>query len=87
MKDNALEKTKALLERYARGKKIAVAVSGGKDSVCLLDLVLADPNIRKEDVVVVNVDHGIRGETSARDSLFAASNVFAIRQACLGSVG
>ena len=72
MKDNALEKTKALLERYARGKKIAVAVSGGKDSVCLLDLVLADPNIRKEDVVVVNVDHGIRGETSARDSLFVA---------------
>ena len=46
--------------------KIGVAVSGGADSMVLLDLLVkAGKNIR-----VINVEHGIRGETSRADSLF-----------------
>lgn len=72
MKDTDLKKTQAVLEICTRGKRIAVAVSGGKDSMCLLDLVLNRPYALKENVLVINVDHGIRKETSERDSRFVA---------------
>ncbi len=52
------------------GETIAVAISGGKDSVCLLDMFLAAKERLGIAVKAVNVDHGIRGETSERDSLF-----------------
>lgn len=65
-----LQKANEALEKYAIGKKIAVAVSGGEDSMCLMHLVLNCPFIQKKDVLVVNVEHGIRGESSVRDSEF-----------------
>ena len=48
--------------------KIAVAVSGGRDSMCLIDCVLRFSGIDKERIAVVNVEHGIRGEESLRDT-------------------
>lgn len=62
----------SLIEKYASGKKIAVAVSGGRDSMCLLHLVLHSEKIDAADVTVVNVEHGLRGEDSVRDSKFVA---------------
>jgi tRNA(Ile)-lysidine synthase len=49
-----------------KGQNIGVAVSGGADSMVLLHLLLKEGAI----VSVVNVDHGIRGQASARDSDF-----------------
>lgn len=49
--------------------KIAVAVSGGVDSMCLLDFLSRFPK-RTFEVLAVNVEHGIRGESSLRDSEF-----------------
>lgn len=49
--------------------KVGVAVSGGADSMCLLSLLLNYTN-RKFDIVVINVEHGIRGEESVADSQF-----------------
>lgn len=49
--------------------KIAVAVSGGVDSMCLLDFLSRFPN-RSYELLAVNVEHGIRGESSLRDSEF-----------------
>lgn len=49
--------------------KVAVAVSGGMDSMCLLSVLYSMPD-RKFDLAVVNVEHGIRGEESKKDSLF-----------------
>ncbi len=49
------------------GKRIAVAFSGGRDSVCLLHFLKE----RGEDVFAVNVEHGIRGENSLSDTRFA----------------
>jgi tRNA(Ile)-lysidine synthase len=46
--------------------KIGVAVSGGADSMALLDLYLKSG----QDIVVINIEHGIRGESSVKDSEF-----------------
>ncbi len=53
-----------------KGDKVLVAVSGGPDSVCLLDALL---NLKKKlgiELVVANMDHGIRGIESRGDSDF-----------------
>ena len=55
---------------FIKGETIAVALSGGKDSVCLFDLLLSKCEEFGITVKAINVDHGIRGETSGRDSLF-----------------
>lgn len=49
-------------------EKIAVAVSGGADSMCLLDL--AARYFPLTQITVLNVEHGIRGEKSRSDSAF-----------------
>lgn len=49
--------------------KVGVAVSGGADSMCLLSLLLNHPD-RKFDIIVINVEHGIRGDESVTDSQF-----------------
>lgn len=47
---------------------LGVAVSGGPDSMCLLDILAK--NLDPARLVVLNVEHGIRGEASKRDSAF-----------------
>src|SRR4051812_4288271 len=49
--------------------KYVVAVSGGIDSVVLLDLLCANPALQ---LVVAHFDHGIR-EDSAEDAAFVAA--------------
>jgi tRNA(Ile)-lysidine synthase len=54
---------------FEKGKKIAVAVSGGADSMVLLHL------FQQENIPVsaVHVEHGIRGEFSRKDAEFVRS--------------
>ncbi|MBQ9714782.1 MAG: tRNA lysidine(34) synthetase TilS [Clostridia bacterium] len=54
---------------YLFGKKVAVAVSGGVDSVVLLDNLAKNAQKDEIELCVINVDHNIRAE-SASDSLF-----------------
>ncbi len=49
-----------------KGKKIGLAVSGGADSMVMLHLYME----AQADIVVINVEHGIRGEASVEDSEF-----------------
>ena len=49
---------------------VAVALSGGKDSVCLLHLLLKNAKQLNITVKALNVEHGIRGEQSKADSEF-----------------
>ena len=53
-----------------KNKIVAVALSGGSDSICLLHFL----NSKKEEfsftLKAVNVEHGIRGESSKKDSAF-----------------
>ena len=52
--------------------KLVLGVSGGPDSVCLLDLVSKVADFYELKLVVASLDHGIRGAASAKDSKFVA---------------
>lgn len=57
---------------FNKGETIAVALSGGKDSVALLYSLLSVKDKLGIIVKAVNIEHGIRGVTSKRDSMFVA---------------
>ena len=52
------------------GDKIAVALSGGSDSMALLNYMLSLSKKFEITVIALNVEHGIRGESSIRDTEF-----------------
>ena len=54
---------------FKKGETIAVAVSGGIDSICLLHFLYSQSKKFGIKIVAVNVDHKIR-ETSAKDTKF-----------------
>ncbi len=56
-----------------KGEKIAVAVSGGSDSVALLHFLCERSKTDGFFVCAVNIEHGIRGESSRADSEFVKS--------------
>lgn len=55
---------------FHRGDRIVVGVSGGKDSVCLLDVLDRCREEFELTLLVVHVNHGIRGEAADRDEQF-----------------
>lgn len=60
-------------ELFPRGAKIVVGVSGGPDSVCLLDAL---HNLQKKydlKLIVVHVNYGLRGKDSDLDEKLAKS--------------
>lgn len=54
-----LEKTAEFLAAYKQNK-LAVGVSGGRDSVCLLHAVLNCGAVQRDNIVVVHVNHKLR---------------------------
>ncbi|MEQ1572371.1 MAG: ATP-binding protein, partial [Myxococcota bacterium] len=54
---------------WSPGARVAVAVSGGLDSVALLDLLLATARWHGGALEVATVDHGLRPD-SAADAAF-----------------
>ncbi len=54
----------------APNQKIAVALSGGADSMALIHYLNTNAKSLGIAVVAINVEHGIRGESSIRDSAF-----------------
>lgn len=65
-----MERVREILNTLPHDGKIAIGVSGGIDSMCLLHFVLSCEGIDKSNVLVVNIEHGIRGEDSVSDSEF-----------------
>lgn len=57
---------------WGTGTRVLVAVSGGLDSVCLLDLLVQTAKWHGAKLEVATVDHGTRGE-SAADADFVAA--------------
>ncbi len=53
-----------------KNDNIMVALSGGKDSMCLLNLLYSIKGKYNLTLQAVNIEHGIRGEESIKDSLF-----------------
>lgn len=60
---------KADLEKY-RNMRICAAVSGGRDSMALLHFLYVNGKSYGIKLSALNCEHGIRGETSVRDSEF-----------------
>ncbi len=60
----------AEISKNLYGKTVAVAVSGGADSMALLYFTANFCDKFRIKTVALNVEHGIRGETSLRDSAF-----------------
>ncbi len=54
------------------GKRVCVALSGGRDSVCLLHALLAHAAEQEMTVSALTCEHGIRGEASLADLAFVA---------------
>jgi tRNA(Ile)-lysidine synthase len=68
-----LERVRGTLLRHgmaARGDTVVVGVSGGVDSVTLLDLLTRLGAEFDLKLVVLYVDHGLRGEEAAREERF-----------------
>lgn len=55
---------------FTVGDTVAVAVSGGSDSMALLHALNSAVNKLKINIIAVNVEHGIRGKSSINDSNF-----------------
>ncbi len=55
---------------FNSGEVVAVALSGGKDSICLLNLLLDLKKQLNITVKAIHVDHSIRGKESVKDANF-----------------
>jgi tRNA(Ile)-lysidine synthase len=52
---------------FGRGARIVVAVSGGPDSVCMLDILAKLEPKYDLELIIAHVNYGLRGEDSERD--------------------
>ncbi len=65
-------KTARSYEMLKAGDAVLAAVSGGPDSVFLVHALSGLKNkLKLKKIVVCNLDHGLRGEDSKKDSIFA----------------
>ncbi|HCC08272.1 MAG TPA: tRNA lysidine(34) synthetase TilS [Clostridiales bacterium] len=68
-----IKKVMSTIQEYDminKGEKLVVGVSGGADSMSLLHVLSALKNKYNIEVIVVHVNHGIRGQEADRDEKF-----------------
>jgi tRNA(Ile)-lysidine synthase len=68
-----LQRVREVITRYnmfVRDTRVGVAVSGGADSVCLLHILTGLARDWNLELVVLHLDHGLRGEESCADARF-----------------
>lgn len=73
MDDKLLERVNSWAEQYGilkEGTLVVVGVSGGADSVCLLDIMCRLGNTRGFSVIAVHVNHMLRGNEADEDEAF-----------------
>lgn len=56
-----------------KGDRVVVGVSGGADSICLLNVLLELKETYLLDLFVVHINHGLRGDEAMRDQQFVES--------------
>ncbi len=55
---------------WQKGSKIVLGVSGGPDSVCLLDIFVKIQKTYALELIIAHVNYGLRGKDSERDEKF-----------------
>ena len=68
-----IKKMKTYIDKYHMiqdGDRLIVGVSGGVDSVCLLFALLELRGIYQYDIIVVHVNHELRGKSADEDEAF-----------------
>lgn len=55
---------------WKEGDRIVVGVSGGPDSVCLLDILVKLSKRKRFKLLVVHINYGLRGTDSIKDEIF-----------------
>ncbi|MDD3498443.1 MAG: tRNA lysidine(34) synthetase TilS [Candidatus Moranbacteria bacterium] len=55
---------------WEKGSKIIVGVSGGPDSVCLLDILTMLKKRNNFEILIAHVNYGLRGGDSDKDEIF-----------------
>ena len=71
-----ISKVKETINKYnmlQKGDRVAVGVSGGADSMALLNILLLLKNEYEIDIAVAHIEHGIRGKESLDDALLVES--------------
>jgi tRNA(Ile)-lysidine synthase len=61
--------------------KLGIGVSGGRDSMALLHLILS--KLDKRRILVINIEHGIRGEKSRKESEFVLNHCKELEIECV----
>jgi len=67
--DNTISKYRMI----GRGDRVIVAVSGGADSVCLLDILYSLKDVLEIELVVAHFDHGLRPDEDVSETAFVKS--------------
>lgn len=68
-----INKVRKTIEKYSMlssGDRVTVGVSGGADSMSLLNVLLASKDELNLTLTAVHINHGIRGEEAVRDENF-----------------
>ena len=68
-----VEKTISRYRMLERGDRVIVAVSGGADSVCLLDILNSLKDVMSVELVVAHFDHGLRPDEDEYETDFVKS--------------
>ncbi|MDZ7698397.1 MAG: tRNA lysidine(34) synthetase TilS [Deltaproteobacteria bacterium] len=74
--ENDIRKVERTISRYQMlepGDRVIVAVSGGPDSVCLLDILFRLRDVFGIHLVVAHLNHGLRPDVDAEETRFVAS--------------
>ncbi|HEV8375616.1 MAG TPA: tRNA lysidine(34) synthetase TilS, partial [Candidatus Polarisedimenticolia bacterium] len=77
MSYDLFESFKSTLDRHSlwnSGEAVLIAVSGGADSICLLDLFASLREREAFPLYVAHVNHGLRGDESDADEGFVAAS-------------
>jgi tRNA(Ile)-lysidine synthase len=71
--NNLIKKTQTYSKRFnlwKNGSRIIVGVSGGPDSICLLDVLNKLKEKQNLEIVLAHVNYGLRGKESEKDEKF-----------------
>ena len=72
--NNKVLKTVKKYNMLSKGDRVLIGVSGGADSIALLEFFVSVKEKYDLDICVAHIEHGIRGEDSVNDAVFVKNS-------------